>query len=110
MNASQTQELPINDSMSDRRPPGKAKVAVSLDYLDDVVIFWRTPEKQIEHICQVLTLLRDRGLKLNFKKFKLLINHIDYLRHVIRPWFVEGSRRKIDVLPGLEHPTNMTEL
>ena len=53
--------------------------------IDDVVIFSRTEEEHFEQVDQVLTLLREAGVKLKLKKCFFFHERVKYLGHVITP-------------------------
>lgn len=63
----------------------RGKWQLALGYLDDIEIFLRTPDKQIEHFRQVLTLLSDKGIALRFKKRESFTNCIDYIDRAYSP-------------------------
>ena len=54
-------------------------------YLDDVLIPSKTIEEHLRHLCQVLSRLREVGLKLNPKKCHFMCNQVTYLGHTIIP-------------------------
>jgi len=54
---------------------------ICLCYLDDIVIFAKTPEELIERLRQVLDRLRDVGLKVKPSKCVLFQQQIKFLRH-----------------------------
>lgn len=57
----------------------------SLVYLNDKVIFWRTPHEQVDHTRLVLNVLRRAGITFKLEKCAFSTEKIDYLGHVIRP-------------------------
>lgn len=72
--------------------------------LDDMVIFSRASDEAIHYVKQVLTLLNDAGVTLHLMEWKLLINCIDNLGHVIRAGHLELLTKQIDAIHGLKHP------
>lgn len=87
----------------------KVKWQCALIYLDDIVIFWRTVDEHIDHFRQVLALSHDQSSALNLKKPELFLIRIDYLGHIIRPWRIEVSTRRIDAVSRLGYSTTLTE-
>lgn len=49
----------------------------ALAYLEDLLIFLRTPDEQMKHAGQVLTLLNDVGVMSNLKKHEFLAIYLD---------------------------------
>lgn len=86
------------------------KWQIALVYLDDIVVFSRTPEKHIYHVQHVLTLLNNARATLKLKKCKFFTDTIDYLGHVIRPRRLEIASHKTDTIRGFQPPTLITEL
>ena len=41
-----------------------------LVYLDDIIVFSNTAEERVDHVGEVLTVLREAGFSLNLKKSK----------------------------------------
>lgn len=68
------------------------------------------PEKHINHIKQVLTLLQPTWITLNLKKCFLFTDTIDYLRRIIRPRLSEIAAFIADAIQKLKQPHNIIEL
>lgn len=77
----------------------------ALGYLHDVVIFFKTPERHIRHIREVLTLLMTPGVTLELKNCQLFTETIDYLGHSIRPRRLEIASHRTYALRGLQDLT-----
>jgi Reverse transcriptase (RNA-dependent DNA polymerase) len=56
-----------------------------LVYLDDIIVFSKTPAEHMAHLEAVLHPLYRAGLTLNLNKCHLFKETVDYLGHVIRP-------------------------
>ena len=67
-------------------------------YLDDVIIFSKTPEEHIERLQAVLQKLRSAGLKLKPSKCAFFRDHISYLGHIVSKDGVETDPKKIQVI------------
>jgi len=65
---------------------------ICLCYLDDIVIYARTPEKLLERLRIVLDRLREVGLKVKPSKCELFKKEIKFLGHMV-------SANGIDPLP-----------
>ena len=54
-----------------------------LVYLDDVIIYSKTPEEHLERLREVFGRLREAGLKLKPTKFQFFQHNVNYLGHFI---------------------------
>jgi RNase H-like domain found in reverse transcriptase/Reverse transcriptase (RNA-dependent DNA polymerase)/Integrase zinc binding domain/Chromo (CHRromatin Organisation MOdifier) domain len=82
-----------------------------LVYIDDIIIFSRTPEEHLRHVDEVLTRLESSGVSLSVKKchfgypsIKLLGHHVSRLGYTTEEEKVEAIRQKAfpTKLKGLE--------
>lgn len=62
----------------------KVKWKSALEYLDDIILYSRTPDKHIDDVLKDL-LLYDAVLTLNLEEWELFMFSIDYLGHVLHP-------------------------
>lgn len=95
-------------SMSNGRPTYEYQMVVC-PCLDDIRIFVRTPNDNIDHGVQVMTSLHDARLTLNLKKWRVFIILIEYLGHVVCPGCFELSIRTIDRIRIIENLTTVME-
>jgi hypothetical protein len=56
-----------------------------LVYLDDIIVFSKTPAEHMAHMDAVLKRLYRAGLTLNLKKCHFFKETVDYFGHMIRP-------------------------
>ena len=63
---------------------------VEIIYLDDILLFSKTVEEQIERLAFVFERLRKHGLKLKPSKCHLFKREVKYLGHIISE---EGVRK-----------------
>lgn len=56
---------------------------IALIYLDDVLVYFRTFEEHLHHLCLVFDRFRAAGLKLKPSKFHFGQQQVKYLGHVI---------------------------
>jgi Reverse transcriptase (RNA-dependent DNA polymerase) len=56
-----------------------------LVYLDDIIVFSKTPAEHMAHLDAVLHRIYRAGLKLNLKKCLFFKDTVDYLGHVNSP-------------------------
>ena len=74
---------------------------ICLCYLDDIVIYARTPEELLERMRIVLNRLREVGLKVKPSKCALFQTRIYFLGHVISQHGVEPQPEKIEAIMNL---------
>jgi Reverse transcriptase (RNA-dependent DNA polymerase) len=81
-----------------------------LVYLDDIIVFSKTPAEQIAHFDAVLNRLYLAGLTLNLNKCHFFNETLDYLGHVIRPGQLSVAEKTTAALKDTKHPTTQTDL
>ena len=81
-----------------------------LIYLDDIVIFSKTPEEHLKRIDAVLQQLHKAGLKLKPSKCRLFQEEISYLGHVVSKDGIATDPAKIEVVKNWKVPTTVTEV
>ena len=79
-----------------------------LVYLDDIIIFSKSREEHIQHVEEVLRVLRDAGLSLKLEKCQFFTDTVDYLGHVIRPGVLEVAEKNTATIKGFENPKTQT--
>ena len=77
---------------------GKMHLNWCIIYLDDVIIFSKTPEDHVERLWVVLQKLRAAGLKFKPSKCEFFKDHISYLGHIVSKDRVETDPKKIQVI------------
>ena len=79
-------------------------------YIDDVLVFSRTLEEHLQHLCNVIQRLSEAGLKLKPSKCRFIREEVEYLGHVITPYGLKTNPRITSSVKGFPRPRNMTEL
>ena len=79
-------------------------------YLDDIIVFSRTPEEHIHRLKAVISKLRAAGLKLKPTKCDLFKQQINYLGHVVSKEGVSTDPDKIAAVTEWPQPTTVTEV
>jgi transposase InsO family protein len=74
-------------------------------YIDNIWIHSRSFEEHVTHLCEVLTILNDINLRLNFAKCELFRSSIEVLGFVISQHGVSIDRRKLVDLEDVPPPT-----
>ena len=79
-------------------------------YLDDIIVFSRTPEEHVHRRKSVISKLRAAGLKLKPSKCDLFKQQINYLGHVVSKEGVSTDPDKIAAVTQWPQPTTVTEV
>ena len=79
-------------------------------YLDDIIVFSRTPEEHLHRLKAVISKSRTAGLKLKPTKCDLFRQQINYLGHVISKEGVSNDPDKIKAVTEWPEPTTVTEV
>jgi len=86
------------------------KWQICLVYLDDVVVFSRSPEEHLQHLYEVWTRLGKAGVTLKAAKWHFFQEEVEYLGHVIRPGRVHVLEKNLRALRGLRYPETQTQM
>jgi transposase InsO family protein len=81
-----------------------------LVYLDDILIYSKTPEEHCEHLRQVLELLRQHKLYANVRKCTFAKTEVAYLGHVVSKDGVRVDPRKTAAVLNWPKPHNLADL
>ena len=79
-------------------------------YLDDIIVFSRTPEEHLHRLKAVFEKLRAAGLKLKPSKCEFFKKEIKYLGHVVSEEGVSTDPDKIKSVTEWPQPTTVTEV
>lgn len=79
-------------------------------YLDDILIYSKTPEEHAEHLRKVLTLLRQHKLYAKFTKCHFGIRSVEFLGHIVSAEGIATDPRKIEAVVKWPQPRTLTEL
>jgi hypothetical protein len=81
-----------------------------LVYLDDILIYSRTPEEHCLHLRQVLEVLREHRLYANLRKCSFAKPELSYLGHVITAEGIKVDPRKTTAVTNWPRPTSLGDL
>ena len=82
-----------------------------LVYLDDIIVFSRTIiDKHLERLAEILSRLRDAGMKLKPAKCHLLKKSVHYLGHVVSKKGIETDPEKVKCIGDWPTPVSSKEL
>ena len=79
-------------------------------YLDDIIVFSRTPEEHLHRLKAVFNKLKADGLKWKPSKCDLFKQQINYLGHVVSKEGVFIDPEKIKAVTEWPEPTTTTEV
>ena len=83
---------------------------ILLIYLDDVIVYAKTWEEELERLRRVFTRLSEAKLKLNPKKCHLFKSRVKYLGHVVSQEGVSTDPDKIAAIKDWPVPSNTKDL
>ena len=79
-------------------------------YLDDVIVFSKTPEEHVIRLRVVFEKLKQQGLKLKPSKCDFFRQELTYLGHVVSKEGIQTDPKKVEAICKWPIPTNMTEV
>lgn len=81
-----------------------------LVFLDDLIVFSKTLEEHERRLLQVLTRLREYGLKLSPEKCRFFQTSVKYLGHIVSERGVKTDPEKIEAIKTWPRPKTLKEL
>lgn len=84
--------------------------AIQIFFLDDIMIFGKTPDQHIDNVPKVLLLQYNPRSRLKLKKCKFYTNITDYLGNVIHPRGLKLVSHITDAIRGLKFLASITRL
>ena len=79
-------------------------------YLDDVIVFSKTPEEHVVRLRADFEKLKQVGLKHKPSKCEFLRQELTYLGHVVSKEGIQTDPRKVEAIYKWAIPTNVTEV
>ena len=79
-------------------------------YLDDIIIFSKTPEEHISRLRKVFQKLDEAGLRLKPSKCEFFKDRLEYLGHVVSSKGIETNPKRITAILNWPHPRNITQI
>ena len=79
-------------------------------YLDDIIVFSKTPEKHIRRLRGVFAKLASAGLKLKSSKYEFFKQRITYLGYVVSENGIETDPKKMEAVRNWPAPKTVTEI
>ena len=79
-------------------------------YLDDTIVFSKTPEEHLERLRGVFDKLATAGLKLKPSKCEFFKSKITYFGHIVSAAEIEMDPKKIEAVKNWMTPTTVTDV
>ena len=79
-------------------------------YLDDILIYSKTPEEHIEHVDKILQLLRAHKLHVQLQKCFLARKRVEFLGHIVESGQVKMDPRKVQAVQDWPTPTGPRDI
>ena len=79
-------------------------------YLDDIIIFSKTPKEHIERVRSVFQKIHEAGLKLKPKKCEFFKTKISFLGHIVSRDGIECDPKKIEAIKKWKRPTTVHDV
>ena len=77
----------------------------AIAYLDDIIIFSKTPQEHLSHICMVFEKLRTANLSMKKSKCNFFSKEIQYLCHILSATGIQPLPSKTNAIQHMKPPT-----
>ena len=77
----------------------------AIAYLDDIIIFSKTPQEHLSHICMVFEKLRTANLSMKKSKCNFFSKEIQYLGHILSATGIRPLPSKTQAIQHMNPPT-----
>eukprot|EP00833_Pecoramyces_ruminatium_P016401 jgi/Orpsp1_1/1190433/evm.model.d7180000078941.1 len=80
------------------------------NFIDDILIYSKTVEEHVQHIQEVLKILKENELKINIEKCRFMKTEVDVLGHRLTNQGLKPQLSKIEAIRNWLPPSNVHEL
>ena len=77
----------------------------AIAYLDDIIIFSKTPQEHLSHICMVFEKLKSANLSMKKSKCSFFSKEIQYLGHILSATGIQPLPSKTHAIQKMNQPT-----
>ena len=89
---------------------GNLHLKYCIIYLDDIIVFSKTPEEHLVRLRSVFEKCKKANLKLKPSKCKFFRKELTYLGHIVSKNGIQTDSKKVKAICQWPVPTNMTEV
>ena len=89
---------------------GNLHLQYCIIYLDDIIVFSKTPEQHLTRLRAVFEKLKRAELKLKPSKCEFFKHKLTYLCHVVSKNGIQTDSKKVEAIHKWPVPTNVTEV
>jgi hypothetical protein len=79
-------------------------------YFDDILIYSKSMDEHMNHLCDVFNALRDAHLFSNLEKCTFCTDHVSFLGYVVTPQGIEVDEMKIEAIKSWPLPHTTTQV
>jgi hypothetical protein len=79
-------------------------------YFNDILIYNKSLNKHIEHLCAIFCAIREARLFANLEKCTFCTDRVTFLGYVVTPQGIEVDEVKIEAIKSWSIPTTLTQL
>ena len=79
-------------------------------FIDDILVYSKTPKEHEEHLMTTLQLLRDHKMYAKFSKCDFWLSEVHFLGHVISKEGVSVNTAKFEAISKWVAPTSVTKI
>ncbi|KAG1132240.1 hypothetical protein G6F37_013367 [Rhizopus arrhizus] len=89
---------------------GSFRYSFASAYQDDLIVYSHSVDEHKQHLCQVLTQLKNANLSIKLSKSQFCLDTVEYLGFIVSKQGVSASPDKIKPILNYGTPTSLTEL
>ena len=79
-------------------------------FIDNILVYWRTPEEHISYLREVLRVLRKNELYAKLSKCEFWLEKVAFLGHIMSKELISIDPQKIEAVTQWPRPKNVTKV